>query len=89
MKKTRFALMTLVGGILLGSNAFAEREAKYDYSKALELRREREMNEIEKYSKIENVSINQATVKYYNELKDEFQMNADVRTQMMRENYKN
>lgn len=89
MKKTKFALMTLIGGILLGTNVFAEREVEYDYEKNLNIRNEREIKEIENYSKLKNISIGEAKKEYLAKLQDEFQKNNDIRNQMIKENSKN
>lgn len=89
MRKTKFALMTLIGGILLGTNTFAEREVEYDYEKNLNIRNEREVKEIENYSKLKNISIGEAKKEYLAKLQDEFQKNNDTRNQMIKENSKN
>ncbi len=89
MRKTKFALMTLIGGILLGTNVFAEREVEYDYEKNLNIRNEREVKEIENYSKFKNISIGEAKKEYLAKLQDEFQKNNDIRNQMIKENSKN
>lgn len=89
MKKTKFVLMTLIGGILLGTNVFAEREVEYDYEKNLNIRNEREVKEIENYSKLKNISIDEAKKEYLAKLQDEFQKNNDIRNQMIKNNSKN
>lgn len=86
MKK--FNLMMLMGTLLVGSVAFGESEKTFDYEKNLQNRQEMDQKNIETYSKKNEVSIQEATQKYYEKLYNEFKNNDEIRNEMIKDNSK-
>lgn len=82
MKKMN--MMVLVGSLLIGTMAFAEREVEFDYQKNLEERNQRDQKNIEAYAESNNVSIEVAAQKYYQKLQQEFKNNEALRQEMIK-----
>ncbi|MGL4903404.1 hypothetical protein [Cetobacterium sp.] len=77
-------MMVLVGSLLMGTMAFAEREVEFDYKKNLEERNQRDQKNIEAYAESNNVSIEVAAQKYYQKLQQEFKNNEALRQEMIK-----
>ncbi|MGL5202112.1 hypothetical protein [Cetobacterium sp.] len=77
-------MMVLVGSLLMGTMAFAEREVEFDYKKNLEERNQRDQKNIEAYAESNNVSIEVAAQKYYQKLQQEFKNNEVLRQEMIK-----
>lgn len=92
-KKIEFILMTFVTSLFIGSMAFASHDSnrddiKYDYSVALKAKKEADNQNIEKYSKLKNISKEEATNQYYRDLQIQFEKNEEIRNEMIKNNSK-
>ncbi|MGL4652534.1 MAG: hypothetical protein ACRCZH_05185 [Cetobacterium sp.] len=84
MKKMN--MMVLVGTMLVGTMAFAEREVEFDYKKNLDERNAMDQKNINAYAENNNVSIEIAAQNYYQKLQQEFKDNDLKREEMLKSN---